>query len=94
MNTWYFENKNGVYAQLSFNDNIASLQITSVNEESVLISGQVLVNESEIVITDTETKQSFVMTYELYGDKIILKYDTYQLIMTKNAAADNIDEQE
>lgn len=94
MNTWYFENKNGVYAQLSFNDNIASLQITSINEESVLISGQVLVNESEIVITDTETKQSFVMTYELYGDKIILKYDTYQLTMTKNAAADNIDEQE
>lgn len=93
MNTWHFENENNVSAELSFENNTAKLQICSDEEINTVISGQVLVSNNEIVITDTETKQNFIMTYELYGDKIILKHDDNELKMTKSTATNvNSDE--
>lgn len=86
MNEWSFRNDFGAYAYLSFNDDYATIAFSSDGKVSSVISGQALVSDSEIVITDEETQQNFFMQYDLYGDRIILTYNGFQLTLNKNAA--------
>ncbi|MGN0518088.1 MAG: hypothetical protein ACI4II_05140 [Acutalibacteraceae bacterium] len=86
MNEWSFRNDFGAYADLSFYDDCATLTFSSDGKESSVISGQVLVSDSEIAITDEETQQNFLLQYDLYGDKVILMYNGFELTMNKKAA--------
>ncbi len=83
MNVWYFKNDYGVYSVLSFIGDRAELIICGDGKNTEVISGQVMVNENEIAITDDETQQNFVMSYVLYGDRIVLTYDGLELTMKK-----------
>ena len=84
INKWSSSDKFNKEISLEFSDNNATLSFKTENF-SGKISGLAIIDDKTITINDTTLNQDFSFEYELFGDKINLKYKDNMLELEKVA---------
>ena len=82
INKWSSSDKFNKEISLEFNGNNATLSFKTENF-SGKISGLAIIDDKTIIINDTNLNQDFFFEYELFGDKINLKYKDNTLELKK-----------
>ncbi len=82
--SWEKSDKFGKEIKLSFKENCAALTIKSP-DKSYKIQGNAIIDNDSIEIFDDSLKSTFSFKYNLYGDKIKLKYNDNTIELDKSA---------
>lgn len=82
LNKWRSADKFDNEISLEFIENKATLSLKT-NNFSGKISGLAIIDDKTITINDTSLNQNFSFDYELFGDKINLKYKDNILELNK-----------
>ncbi|MCI6007448.1 hypothetical protein ACTQ3M_09785 [Oscillospiraceae bacterium LCP25S3_E10] len=82
--SWEKSDKFGKEIKLSFEENCATLTIKSP-DKSYKIQGNAIIDNDSIQIFDDSLKSTFSFKYNLYGDKIKLKYNDNTIELDKSA---------
>jgi len=88
--SWYVHNQSGIKAHLSFDtDNQkCSLQISENSQSDVKIEGVFSIDKNNIYIYDADVLNVFVFEYDVYSDRLILKYKGEEIELIKKDCAE------
>ena len=84
MNKWIFKGENGSRATLAFDSGKACFEVYDNNELKAKISGEYIIDENEITITDVSLPAVFKFEYQLDGAKAIISFDGEKIEMTRD----------
>lgn len=85
LNSWHLKTDYGSNISLSFNDDISEFKvITNNNEANVTVKGLCVIDDEHIVIFDQTDNQTYIFSYKLSGNQLILGYENGEIVLQRN----------
>ncbi|MBQ8860882.1 MAG: hypothetical protein IJ015_06065 [Ruminococcus sp.] len=84
MGEWHASLDNESEITLSFIDDLATLEVTNKDSESVCISGLSEVSDTDFVIHDNKTQMPFAFSYIVHFDRVEIIYEENTVSLYKS----------